>query len=81
MDFYLTLLSDSNEDIFPTNEPSSFQNRFEREIITPPDTEVCLAEISYFQNFKYDNPENPPVMQIFDFFISTFWGVCLSNRT
>jgi hypothetical protein len=52
-DFYITLLSDSNIDIYPTNSLSSFRNDIARPVYLERDKWVVgLAELSYSQGFS-----------------------------
>jgi hypothetical protein len=52
-DFYITLLSDSNIDIYPTNSISSFRNATARPIhLERGKWVVGLTEMSYSQGFS-----------------------------
>ena len=72
---YITLLSDSSLDIYPTNKGSQFTNQLLAPIMLEPDMEVGLAEVSYVKAFQ--NIDTESKITIFDFFYENedkTWG-------
>ena len=69
MDLYLTLMSNSNTDIFVDNKPCQFKNRFINPITIYPDAVVSLAEISYVPLYVMRDSQDldPGKLRIFDF--------------
>lgn len=56
--FYLTLISNSSSDIFPSNKSSSFSVQFPRKIVLGEGCVVGLAEIQFSYNFFNVNEKN-----------------------
>ena len=68
MAFYITALSNFDNDIFPENKPSDFKNRLVAEIPLPQAYEVALSEISYVTEFK--SADHNAKLVIFDFLLT-----------
>ena len=67
MDYYITLLSNAQDDIYPTNKPWKFKTRLEKPIQMLPGMSIALAEISFSTSYVLSDENDDGKIQILDF--------------